>query len=291
MRAKWLCCLGWSLLFGDLLAQVPAPKPRAETPPLIREFDTDTLARLGRDIYRHDQMAWQATDLVAARIGLERLQAEGAHGWVIDDSGLVPYVRFLRRRDGRLEAACDVQFPLMGKPTVVIPEDRTVTARQAAHSLARETAISRLVEDKLPLCPLAQGSYNFVVLSDPAGRGLLFYFLRPKETMESIPVGGHYRISLTEDGKTVTRVDRLSVSCMTLQRPPEGRAEATWMTHLTSNTPIEIHVFLSLQENLPFFVGTPDKRLWKVSEGAIRLMESPDGTSPASSQSAPGKEK
>ncbi len=290
MRMMWFLCIGLTCAFvhGDApkAQSIPPASKDASLPP-IREFDLDTLARLGRDIFRHDQMAWQATDIVMERIGLERLQAEGASGWVVDESGPLPMVRFLRRTGDRLEAACDVQFPLMGSPTLTIPKDRSITPRQAARSGVRDAAMKRMMGGEFPICPLNQGSYNYVVLDDPAGGGFLFYLLRPKESMDSIPVGGHYRLSIAEDGKTVRRVDRLSASCLTLKRPAEGRAEATWMTHVASNTPIEIHVFLSLQEKSPFYVGTPDRRLWKVEEGKIQYLETLDAPAAKAGESQP----
>jgi len=42
------------------------------------------------------------------------------------------------------------------------------------------------------------------------------------------------------------------------------------MNHIVSATPLETHVFLSLQEKLPFYVVTKDGRLWNVDGGQIQ---------------------
>jgi hypothetical protein len=41
------------------------------------------------------------------------------------------------------------------------------------------------------------------------------------------------------------------------------------VSHVVSDTPLETHVFLSLQEKLPFWV-TAGGRTWIVENGAIR---------------------
>ncbi len=256
---------------------VPPPAAPAEDeppPPPIREFDIETIARLGRELHRVDQLAWIATDVLAAKIGFATYSKEGACGWVVETSGAEPVVRFLRKTGETIEAAYDIRFPEKGEPVLEVPADRVLTPRQLARHGARDTALQPFGEGRFPLCRLRPGNhFNYAVLDDPDGDGFLVYLLRPKETNAAVPIGGHYRITVSADGKTVERVDALSRSCLTSDRrreiPEDGKLVALSVSHIVSATPVEIHVFLSLQEKLPFYVITPDGVAWQVEEGRI----------------------
>jgi len=255
-----------------LVLRVMAAEPKAERPK-IREFPVETLARLGREIYRHDKLAWQATDVLLAQHSPEELQKEGAHGWIVDlTADDAPFVRFVRQHDGNMEAAYDVVFHKDGKPELVEPKERQLTAEQKLHLIARDTALKAMTEGKYPWCG---GNPNFVVLSDPDGSGFLVYILRPKVAMDEVPIGGHYRITVAADARHVEQVDRLSASCLTQQRKgPKGETiVALTMSHVVSATPVETHVFLSLQEQMPFYVSTAADKIWKVEDGRISPLE------------------
>lgn len=55
-----------ALLASIGVAQPAAPDASPGEPALkpIREFPVDVLSKLGREMYRHDQLAWVATDLL-----------------------------------------------------------------------------------------------------------------------------------------------------------------------------------------------------------------------------------
>ncbi len=260
----------------------PAPVPAAnqtvapadqELRP-IREFDLETIAALGRELHRQDQLAWVATDVLEDEVGFPLYRNEGACGWVVETGGAEPVVRFLRRKGDRVEAAYDIRFPAKAKPVLETPQERTLTARQLARYAARETALGPFSEGKYPLCQLRRGNhFNYAVLDEPGGDGFLVYLLRPKEGNHLVPVGGHYRITVSGDGKTVKQVDALSASCLEMNRngdlPEGGQLVSLGLSHVVSATPVETHVFLSLQEKLPFYVITPDGTAWQVEEGRI----------------------
>ncbi len=243
-----------------------------EKPP-FREFDVATLSRLGRELYRHDQLAGLGTGAVTAQVGQAQMKAESCCGWVVDTSGPGPLLRFVRSAGEGEEAAYDVSFPPDGQPVVSVPADRQLTERQRLMRRAYASASDCVGEGQLTLCRCT-GNYNFVVLDDPAGPGFLVYLLRPKDAADSIPVGGHYRLSVSADGKTVTQVDRLWASCLTMRKtaggPTDGAGAMLAMNHLVSPTPLETHVFLSLQDQIPFRIATMDGRVWQVRDGEIQ---------------------
>lgn len=252
----------------------PPPAQREADKPAIRAFDLDTLGELGREIFRHDQLAWHGTDALMESVDRETLMSEGSVGWVVDTGGPRPLLRFLRQRDGVVEASFDIVFEADGtQPRVAVPEDRSLTDEQSRHHRATRAGLDALIAAEVPWCG---GNPNFVVLDDPDDSGFLVYILRPKEDMDQIPVGGHYRITVGKDGETVEQIDQLFASCLTVSRSqdlPEGASiAAVSMSHIVSDTPLETHVFLSLQEKLPFAVITPDSRMWRIENGVIAAM-------------------
>jgi hypothetical protein len=235
MAGCLLALLG--LIAGCSTPGTPTPTASAQAPsthgkaspavplPSIREFDLPTIERLGREIYRQDQLAWVATDVVLASVSQESLRANGACGWIVDTTGGEPLVRFLRKNAGGVEASYDVRFPIVGKPAMETPVDHRLSAYQLTLFNALATAQERLIKDH---CPLCTGRYNSVVLDDPAGPGLLVYLLHAETASNLVPVGGHYRISVSADGSTATRIDRLSVTCLTMDKTAGVPKGSTW---------------------------------------------------------------
>lgn len=259
-----------SIGFGQPAASdAPAGKPALKP---IREFTVEVLSRLGREMYRHDQLAWVATDLLMQGVSQAQLASDGAAGWVVDakDSGAA-LVRFLRTKGESLEASYDVTFPESGKPKVRMPLSRMLTPSQLARAKAMRTGTDAYVAASLPWCG---GQFNAVVLDDPDGSGYLVYLLRPIPARDVIPVGGHYRITVSADGSEAEQIDQLFVSCLTVdprQGVPKGaKPVAASMSHIVSDTPVETHVFLSLQARMPFSVITRDSRIWMIEDGEIR---------------------
>lgn len=245
------------------------------TLPQIRSFDVETLARLGREINRHDQLAWVATDVLLAAVSTTDLKAEQAGGWVVDaPTAEKALVRFIRKRGEGFEAAYDVAFKKDAMPQLSTPANRELSPFQLAKVRALKTAEHAVFDGKHPWC---DGVPNLAVLDDPDGSGFLVYFLRPKPTNNKVPIGGHYRVTVSADGAVAEQVDQLFASCLTLDKgevPAGSKAAAMVIGHVISDTPLETHVFLSLQEKLPFMVITSDKKTWNVDEGQIALSKS-----------------
>lgn len=283
------------LYFCLILALPLEAEPKKEPPPklpAIREFDTETLAKLGREIYQHDQLAWVATDTLMEKIGQENMAKEGVGGWIVDTTlPKGPLVRFLRKKGADYEAGYDLFFPAGGKPFISVPEDRDLTTWQVSKFHALLTAQKELMNGTHPWCG---GNPNYVVLDDPDGSGFLVYFLRAKPSADAIPVGGHYRFTVSADGSKVEQVDQLFASCLTVSRngvPNDGKIVAVTMSQIVSNTPLETHVFLSLQEKLPFAVITMDGVIWSVDKGQIQKTDVDLAQDGKKSNTKPSKKK
>jgi hypothetical protein len=240
-----------------------SPAVAEETASAIRSFDLRTTERLGRVIAMQDMAAWLASDaLMAAHPDAGK---DGVRGWLVQPKGEVILVRFVRQAGAGYEAAYDVTVGRDRKTNVSTPADRTLRPSEIAAFNARQTASADLTKACRP-------GYNSVVAKDPERDGWLVWMLAPMVKANTIPVGGHYRYTISADGKSVLGRDALSKSCMVLDIPAQaaGQEPATAVvTHLVSPTPVETHVFLQLQSGRPLVVITPDKTMWAIDRGVI----------------------
>ena len=249
--------LALALAAGGAHAQTsPAPAP-------IRDFDLATIERLGRAIWRQDAAAARATDALLKQVP-DPAKAKIV-GWVVDEDGDGARVRFVRDLGSGPEAAYDVEVPARGAPRVTTPADRALSAGELARLRARAAAGSSVTR-------VCRPRYNTAVLKDVDGDGWLVWLLAPSPAAGVIPVGGHYRVTVSEDGRTVERRDALSNTCLAVdprQGVPKGaQPVGVVASHLVSATPIETHVFLNHLYRLPVYVST-GTQLWRVANGKI----------------------
>ena len=233
--------------------------PAQQLGPSIRAFAIPTLEQLGRDLYQQDREAWIATDLVRAKIDLE---AGGYAGWIVAPRGDDDVVKFVRQGATGLEAGYEVAFGPGLEPKAYPSDDPKLSADELARYAAVETALKSTDHR------CADAAYNPVVLPDPEQPGWLVWLLTPMTEARNFPITGHWRISVTPDGKTVRQRDRLYVGCLSGATPKD--AKAIMVSQVVAPTPIETHVFVSYEARLPVFVATPDNTLWVVADGRIK---------------------
>lgn len=255
-------------LFGLFL--VTATLMFAAEPAVIRAFDQATLEKLGVAIYEQDIRVARASDLLFA----QKYDAakEGLRGWIVEDDGKALLVRFVREREGKMEAFADIRFGPGVETKVERPADTTLSESQLARFRARELAGKNIKR------PCSQ-RYNTVILPDPESDRLLVYALAATTDPKVILAGGHYRFTISKDGSKIEQADELFRSCLTVpkeQGVPKGSTPvAVWMTTLVSNMPQETHVFLSLLHRTPLVVGTPDRKAWHIEGGRMRAVDMP----------------
>ena len=252
------------LLFAAALALAPLAAANGQDRMPIREFDLPTTEALGAAILRQDAAAWVATDALRAKT--PDLAGSGLVGWIVVDGGASQKVRFLRQRDGRLEAAYDIEVTADLKATVTEPSERALPAHELAMFTARQTAIAGMAGQ-----PVCRAGYNTAVVKDPEQPGWLVWLLAPTPEVGAIPFGGHYRFTVSADGRTVTRRDALSASCAVMPKPDPSKDDvaAAFITHIVSPTPIETHVFLQLQSRRPLLIGAGE-HMWSIVDGRIK---------------------
>lgn len=245
------------LLSAPVLAQPAEPAP-------IRDFDVEMIQSLGRAIYEQDRFAWVGTDTLLAAVTEEQLA--GTIGWIVVERDGADVVRFARGSTDAPEPSFDITFRGDAEPVVTEASD--------AFSEDELAMFRAVVLARTGITQPCSNRYNSVVLPDPDGDGWLVWMFAATTQAGVLPMGGHYRFTISADGGTVEQADRLSRSCLTMERP-DG-AEFLMVTHLVSNSPVEAHVFLSLSHGYPIFVGTPDGRLWTVEGDQVGIMETDD---------------
>lgn len=242
-------------------------------PPPIRQFDIETIRKLGRAIYEQDQDAWHATDLLKSRYSDADLVSRGLRGWIVDSFPDRDVVRFVRDGANGPEALYDVTYRTGAPPALSEPQDRALSAEERAKYDARTLALAsihKMCFDRL----------NPVVLKDPERDGWLVWILAATTDPKEIVIGGHTRFTMSADGKTIVQEDKLSHSCQAFTKTtgPNGEPAYLMMGQLVSQIPVETYVFASLSYAMPLRVGTPDGKAWKVDADRITPidMDMPD---------------
>jgi hypothetical protein len=236
----------------------------------IRSFPLPTIVALGVKLYQQDKIAADAFDfLFSARPEAKVLPLRG---WITQSDQSIKRVYFIQGPDDQ-HPSLAYTLTLVANGSAKIAEGhgdplpdfvaKRYTARKAAIA-----AIPKFAPDR---------SYNYEVLDDPDEKGgFLVYALATSNDPDEVVVGGHYRVTVAENG-TVKRVDALSKSFLALNKRaniPKGSASAgLYMSHLVSETPVETHVYLSILHRIRLFVTTPDNTMWKVEEGIITKVE------------------
>lgn len=245
-------------LTGAAAQQAPAPVP-------VEEWPLERIEAMGAAIHRQDVAAWVGTDALLAH--LDGAIPPGMAGWIVVDEGPDQRVRFIRDEAGVLKAAFDIVVR-DGRAEPVEAVDVALSGSEQAQFLARTTAARNIGRLR------CSQQLNTVVLNDPDSEDWLVWLLTTTSDANIVPMGGHYRFRISPDGSTVIRRNMLSNSCLNMPRSQqgEGAPAGLFITHIVSETPVETHVFLSLQNRLPIYVAAGDK-VFAVEGARIREIE------------------
>ena len=220
---------------------------------------------LGRAIYEQDLAAARASDALLAATAPEG--RSGVVGWVVTGSPDTPLVQFIGKQDDTYVTLYDVMLRGEKPPEVThLAPARELRGRDLGMFLARQVALAA----KPGSC---SEHYNTVVLPNKRGdrKGWLVYLLAGTTDQHAVLVGGHYRATVSADGKTLVSIEPLSKSCLVLSTETKagGSLEALVMSHVLTDTPLETHVYLNLIHNIDFYVIT-EPGIWGITDGSIR---------------------
>lgn len=224
---------------------------------------------LGRQVYLHDQSAARATSLLYAR-GVDLMEI-GTRGWITEDTPDGCAVTFVADEPEPWRSVCRVTFAGREEPNIILI-DKDLTETQSAMFNARELVLG-IVEYP------CSDAYNTVVIPREGDPGWLAYALAATSDPNLLLVGGHYRATMSADGRTILEQRNFTKECLVLKNPKgtEADADSTAYTvgHILDVRPTEIHVFLNLLCGRPLYVVTVDGRLWRINNGKIRLLKVP----------------
>lgn len=216
-------------------------------------------------MYRQDQEAWKATDLLLAKHSETELKAAKAHGWIVESLADRDVVRFVRDGANGPEAFYDVTFTNQSAPVLSDPQNRLLSADELSQYRARLLALGNVKER-------CSDTYNTIALKDPQNdRWIVWALAATKTDSDLIIIGGHFRFTISADGKTIVQKDALSKTCLRFTRKngPNGEPGQIFFVHVVTLTPIETHVFASFSYDMPFRIGTLDGKAWKVNGDQI----------------------
>lgn len=231
--------------------------------PSIREFDVKTIESLGKVMHQYDLAAAHATDILFQQ-GLD-LRSYPVAGWVVtqDKDGVL--VTFVGKTDKGERGLFDIRPNASAEHQFRLSQKRELTPQEAAQFRAREVARQQLDRP-------CSDNYNSIVIKEPGSDNWLVYWIAATQKAGVVVVGGHYRFTVSADGRVILNRDRLSNSCLAIDQNeiPEGAsATALLVTHIVSPTPVETHLFLGLLHKVDLVVSTGRDVAWSVSGGKI----------------------
>lgn len=288
LRAVALLCLGG--MIASATAAETKPPEIGDSATVTTELDGSVPKRFqpdirlaqiqGRLLNQEDRAAWVASDLAVERKVFPNHPK--ANGWVaaqLDFSGNLWRVSFTEKPADRQLSFYDAQVDLSRPEPKVAGQanDPASPLSDVDHFLAEYRDLL-LRSDKWLRCT---ERYNYslgVGLED--GKKVFIVKLLPSRTNDKIfPLGGfhEFRFAAGEDRKEFSQT-RACVNVDTTEQEPE----AFVISHITSATPTQFHVFMSLSYGKPIYVATTQNGLnWLVEAGIIKLLEN---TGPASAK-------
>lgn len=261
-------------ILAPLALMAPGPALAAEDRPAtaISEQDLSALRLAidrGQQLYLYDQAAWHATDAMLEDV--DEPATTGIRGWVVTPAGDGMLVTYWKPNGDSFSGVYSAVWSRerVGERKVLQGEATRLSEEQLALVAARNAV------DDSGLESCVNAPFNTVVMPEPEGDAILVYMMTPQTSASSIPLGGHYRFTVT-DGSVVDQRS-FTNSCLEVGlADPEGRGEleALGVSHLLDPVPTEIHVFSMLAAGKPVFIMTPsNSRVWvaEASGGQVRV--------------------
>ncbi len=229
---------------------------------------------LGMRLFRHDTAAWLTTDALRDAGAFESIPGRGA-GWLTEDRDDGIRVGYFSEIDGQPAVFAEATLAresrqVLGAQRLAHPRPATVHQRQQL--AARATAIATN-----PL-RCTDAPFNTIILDADAGATPgIQVFLLSAMTDTSLPLGGFHRFRTSSDGARVIEHYAQTRGCLVGDAGKVNELAAMTVSHLTSPTPTEFHVFASLTYDKPVLVLTMENGLlWIVDRGAISELVEPD---------------
>ena len=226
----------------------------------------------GRVLNQEDRAAWVASDLAVERKVFP--EHPKANGWIagqVDFSEDLWQVSFTEKTDDRQLSFFDVQVDLSGpKPTMLGRESKPARRLNDVEHFLAEYRDMLLRSDKWLRC---SERYNYSLgLEIENGKKVFVVKLLPaRSNAKLFPLGGFHEFRFKPEGER--KEFNQTKTCVNVDTS-EQEPVAFVISHLTSETPTQFHVFMSLSYGKPIYVATTQNDLsWVVDAGTIKLLE------------------
>jgi hypothetical protein len=229
----------------------------------------DQIVTRGRLLFGIDRAAWVGTDDMLGRI--PDPAAAGIRGYIVDrDPEGFTVIFYAGDREepvaaykGQVRAngiASREIFPIGQRPPLTATQRRMVAAVEAARQTDRR--------------PCGRSPFNpLVVPPESADKPVEVYLMTP-QTKDALPVGGHYKVTVSADGK-IAGTRPFANSCLAMPAKQKGAAMLV-VSHVLDPLPTETHVFTAMAAGVPMaVVTTKTGQIWRVSANGISAMERP----------------
>jgi hypothetical protein len=231
---------------------------------------------IGIQLRKHDMAAWLTSDALRGRGAFKKVPGE-LQGWLAVESEQSIIVRYYVKKDGAMfvfaEASMGLNSFKSDQGTTYLPL-RPASVEELAMLSARVAAIK---SNKLN----CSEPFNSVIIpfTENDQKEIRVYLFSPwTETIA--PIGGHHLIKFKPDGKEVISEYSQTNTCLNFDPRLLSTMDSFTTLHTTSDTPTEIHIFLSLQYRKPIYVTTTSNGItWKVDINRIRVVSRGDGKS------------
>ena len=240
----------------------------------LQVYDVPTAEHLARTLYDQERRVGIASEMVRDYYDPEQ---ERIVGFVTQQHADGLTVRFIRAGADGLEPVIDAVFDR----ELLLPALKAVAGEHLSPAeVAQAKARQQVASDVQSRC---NGRYNTLVTTEPAGKRLLVYGIGISDTPDRIMVGGHVRFTVSADGERIERVEPLSSTCAVVGRDQFDSAadsegtKGVGMRSPLADVPLETHALMSLLYDVPLFVMTADKAMWKVQQGKMTKVKGKPG--------------
>lgn len=235
----------------------------------------------GGSIRTHDIAAWLTTDSLKKAGAFKENKIPGAAlGWLTFEKENLINVRYFARKDERVFVFAQADLDRVNVKVInneVLANLLPASETELAMLRALDTAKSK----ELLNCA---GPFNSVVLpfTNDNKNEIRVYLFSPW-TNKIAPLGGHHLIRVSEDGNEIINLYSQTNACVNFDPNALSHKDLKFLgiSHLTSHTPTEMHVFMSLQYKKPIMVDTVNNGItWKVEGKKISVLNRRDGKKP-----------
>ena len=233
--------------------------------PADRRAEIHRAQRVGRLLVGFDQPAEAATDIAVAH----GARTDVIGYLVLPGSNEVQVLFYVREHP--LSVGYRVAFTRDGHAPTGEKLDPPEPASAGEEKLfrARQSVMAKLDHPQQHYDPVV---FPGTLIDEP---GIVVYLIASPSQLDTAVFGKHYRARTSDDGSQVLEFEALSKGAVEVPLhgavPPGATTAGLTVTQIVTDYPVETHVFESVVNRVPIFVGT-SRGVWKVDGERITFL-------------------